>query len=408
MKCRFCGNHLENVFVDLVNAPPSNSYLTEEELSKPEVYYPLKLFICEQCFLVQIDEYKNSSEIFDNNYAYFSSYSTSWLNHAKGYVEMITDRFGYDRKSQIIELASNDGYLLQYFLEKDISVLGIEPAGNVAEAAGEKGIETINDFFSVELAERLVHQGRIADLIVGNNVFAHVPDVNDFVAGMKKVLKEDGVITLEFPHLMKLIEQKQFDTIYHEHYSYYSLYTSKLIFEAHGLDLFDVEQLPTHGGSLRIYGKHKEDASKDVHDRVTTLLAEEKNKGMQSVSYYTGFQNSVDRVKIDLLNFLLEQKSRQKQVIAYGAAAKGNTLLNYCGIKNDLIEYVVDASPHKRGKYLPGSHIKIVHEDRISETRPDYIIVLPWNLQEEITKQLDYVRKWDAEFVIPIPQLTLI
>ncbi len=408
MNCRFCNNILKYEFVDLVNSPLSNSYLAQEQLSEPETFYPLKLSLCESCFLVQIDEYKKYKEIFNENYAYFSSYSTSWIDHAKRYVDTIINRFGYNELSTVIELASNDGYLLQYFQTKKVQVLGIEPARNVALVAQAKGIETIVDFFGSRLAGQLIAQNRKADLIVGNNVFAHVPDINDFVVGMKMTLKDQGAITLEVPHLMQLIEQNQFDTIYHEHFSYFSFYTAGLIFEKHGLELFDVECISTHGGSLRIYGKHKEDTSKNISPNVAELLKEEEAKGMQTLSYYKGFQEKVDRVKVDLVSFLLEQKKKNAKVVAYGAAAKGNTLLNYCGIKNDLIEYVVDASPHKQGKFLPGSHIPITSEDMIKKNKPDYILILPWNLKDEITTQLNYVREWDSKFVIPIPQLEII
>lgn len=405
MKCRFCHHKLTHEFIDLVNAPPSNSFLTKKQLSEPEIFYPLKLMLCEECWLVQVDEYKKSEEIFNQNYAYFSSYSTSWLEHAKRYVEMIIDRFGFDENSQVIEIASNDGYLLQYFQLKQIPVLGIEPATNVAMSAQEKGIETIEAFFGVNLANRLVSQDKMADLIIGNNVFAHVPDVNDFAAGLKIALKDNGVITLEFPHLMQLIEQNLFDTIYHEHFSYFSFSIAKLIFEKHGLELFDVEQISTHGGSLRIYGKHKDDASKNISPNVTALLHEEKVKGMQTTEYYDGFQNKADRVKYDLIDFLIKQKKNGKKVAAYGAAAKGNTLLNYCGSKKDLIEFVVDASPHKQGMFLPGSHIPVVTEKEIKKTKPDFVIILPWNIKNEIIEQLSYIQEWGGKFVVPIPEI---
>ena len=405
MKCRFCGTTLAHEFIDLANAPPSNAFLTEKQLNEPETFYPLKLFVCHHCFLVQIDEYKDSKEIFNQNYAYFSSYSTSWLEHAKQYVEMIIARFGLDENSQVIEIASNDGYLLQYFQLKEIPVLGIEPATNVAMSAQEKGIETIEDFFGKNVANRLVSQDRMADLIIGNNVFAHVPDVNDFVAGLKIVLKDNGVITLEFPHLMQLIERNQFDTIYHEHFSYFSFFTAKLIFEKHGLELFDVEQISTHGGSLRIYGKHKDDATKNISPNVTALLNEEKAKGMQTTEYYDGFQNKADRVKYDLIDFLIKQQKNNKKVAAYGAAAKGNTLLNYCGIKRDLIKFVVDASPHKQGMFLPGSHIPVVKENEITRWKPDYVLILPWNIKDEIAEQLSYIREWGGQFVVAVPEI---
>ena len=408
MNCRFCNTLLTHEFVDLVNSPLSNSYLTKDQLNEPEIYYPLKLFVCEKCFLVQIDEYKKSNEIFDNNYAYFSSFSSSWLEHARRYVDMIIERFEFNEQSQVMELASNDGYLLQYFKAKGIPVLGIEPAANVAQDAREKGIETIVDFFGVRLVKELVMQNRKADLIIGNNVFAHVPDVNDFVSGMKMALKDKGVITLEFPHLMQLIEQNQFDTIYHEHFSYFSFYTAELIFEKQGLEVFDVEQIPTHGGSLRIYGKHKEDESKSISSNVVQLLKEEETKGMRTLDYYKGFQENVDKVKIDLVSFLIEQKKQNRKVVAYGAAAKGNTLINYCGIKKDSIEFVVDASPHKQGKFLPGSHIPIVGEELIKKGKPGHILILPWNLKDEITNQLNYAKEWNTKFVLPIPRLEIV
>lgn len=408
MNCRFCNNTLKHEFIDLANSPLSNSYLTKEQLNEPEVFYPLKVFVCENCFLVQINEHKKSKEIFDESYAYFSSYSTSWLNHTKKYVDMVTERFGYNEQSKVMELASNDGYLLQYFQKKNVPVLGIEPAQNVAQVAQEKGIKTIIDFFGEKIAKQLVAQDRKADLIIGNNVFAHVPDVNNFVAGMKIALRDDGVITLEFPHLMRLIEQNQFDTIYHEHFSYFSFYTAGRIFEKHGLELFDVEKIPTHGGSIRIYGKHKENASKSISSSVADLLKEEEAKGMRTLDYYKGFQGKVDEVKFNLLSFLIEQKKKNKKVAAYGAAAKGNTLLNYCGVKNDLIEFVVDASPHKQGKCLPGSHIPIVNQEMITKIKPDYILILPWNLKDEIIDQLNYVKEWDTKFVLPLPTLEIV
>jgi SAM-dependent methyltransferase len=407
MNCRFCNNNLTHEFIDLVNAPPSNSFLTKDQLNEPEVYYPLKLYVCNKCFLVQIDEYKKSDDIFNQDYAYFSSFSTSWLEHAKKYVAMITDRLELNAASHVIEIASNDGYLLQYFLEKQVPCLGIEPSASTAKAAIEKGIETIEKFFGVDLAERLAQKGEKADLIIGNNVLAHIPDINDFVRGLKIVLNSDGVITMEFPHLMRLVEQNQFDTIYHEHFSYLSFFTIRKIFAAHGLDLFDVEELPTHGGSLRIYAEHKEDASKITSSNVADLLREEEARKMLTISYYKGFQANVDKVKYDFVNFLLNQKKNRKKVAAYGAAAKGNTLLNYCGIKKDLIEFVVDASPHKQGKYLPGSHIPVVKEDEITRFKPDYILILPWNIRDEIMDQLSYIRKWSGRFVVPIPEIRI-
>ena len=407
MKCRFCHHELTHIFINLVNAPPSNSFLTKDQLNEPEVFYPLKLYVCDKCFLVQIDEYKKSDEIFNQDYAYFSSFSTSWLEHAKKYVDMITDRLELSTASHVMEIASNDGYLLQYFLEKQIPCLGIEPSANTAQTARKKGIETLEEFFGDDLAERLVQEGRKADLIIGNNVLAHVPDINNFVQGLKIALNSGGVVTMEFPHLMCLIQENQFDTIYHEHFSYLSFHTVRRIFAEHGLVLFDVEALSTHGGSLRIYARHDEDDSKPVTSNVTALLEKEASKGMLQLDYYLGFQQKADKVKHELLSFLLEQKKCGKIVSAYGAAAKGNTLLNYCGVKKDLIEFVVDASPHKQGKFLPGSHIPVVAEEMIKLNKPDYILILPWNLKDEIINQLNYANGWGAKFAIPIPLLEI-
>jgi len=407
MNCRFCNNPLTHEFIDLVNAPPSNSFLTQEQLTEPEIFYPLRLFVCDQCFLVQIDEYKKSDEIFNQDYAYFSSYSKTWLDHANRYVEMIIDRFGYDGRSQIMEIASNDGYLLQYFQAKQIPVLGIEPASKVAKAAREKGIDTIIDFFGLKLAKQLVAQNRKADLIIGNNVLAHVPNINDFVKGLKIALNPGGVITMEFPHLMHLIEGNQFDTIYHEHFSYLSFHTVRRIFAKHGLILFDVEELPTHGGSLRIYAGHDDDESKPVTSNVADMMEKESAAGMLGLNYYLNFQKKADQVKYGLVSFLLEQKKRGKKVAAYGAAAKGNTLLNYCGIKKDLVEFVVDASPYKHGKFSPGSHIPVVKEHEITRFKPDYVLILPWNIKDEITQQLSYIREWEGKFVVPIPRIRI-
>jgi 2-polyprenyl-3-methyl-5-hydroxy-6-metoxy-1,4-benzoquinol methylase len=408
MQCRFCKTELEHVFIDLFNSPPSNSFLTKEQLNEPEAFYPLKVYTCSNCFLVQIDEYKKSDAIFNNEYVYYSSYSSSWLAHAKRYVELMTERFGLNKDSQVIEIASNDGYLLQYFKQKNIPVLGIEPTANTAKVAEEKGIESIVDFFGVRLAKALVSKGIQADVLLGNNVLAHVPDINDFVAGMKIVLKPAGVITMEFPHLMQLIENSQFDTIYHEHFSYLSFYTVKKIFEAQGLEMFDVDELPTHGGSLRIYAKHKEDNSKTISDNVNVLLKKEEDKGMLDLSYYNNFQQKALNIKLALIDFLIKQKKAGKKVVAYGAAAKGNTLLNYCGIKNDLIDFVVDANPHKQNKWLPASHIPVVNEEYLKQTKPDYVVIFPWNLKDEITKQLNYIKGWNAQFVIAIPELQFI
>jgi len=399
---------LENVFIDLVNAPASNSFLTYGQLNEPEVFYPLKVFTCRECFLVQLDEYKKSDAIFNSDYVYFSSYSTTWLSHAKAYTEEMVRRFNYNQQSQVIELASNDGYLLQYFLEKNIPVLGIEPTANTAAVAIEKGIDTVVDFFGTKLAKKLVEQNKKADLLLGNNVLAHVPDIVDFVEGMKINLKENGVITMEFPHLMQLVENNQFDTIYHEHFSYLSFLTVKKIFEEQNLALFDVQEIPTHGGSLRIFAKHKTDPTKPISQNVLDLLRKEDEKGMNKLDYYNNFQQKAEMIKMDLTSFLIDQKKAGKKVAAYGAAAKGNTLLNYCGIKNDLIEFVVDANPHKQNKWLPASHIPVVHEETLKEAKPDFVVILAWNLREEIVRQLSYIRNWNGRFVIAIPALEII
>jgi SAM-dependent methyltransferase len=408
MQCRFCNQPLSNVFIDLINSPASNSFLNKDELDEPEQFFPLKVFTCHNCFLVQVDEYKKSDAIFDSNYVYFSSYSKSWLQHAKNYTDLMIQRFGYNKDSLVVEIASNDGYLLQYFKEKNIPVLGIEPTANTAEVAQNKGINSVVDFFGTRLAKKLVNDNIKADLLLGNNVLAHVPDIVDFVSGMKIILKENGVITMEFPHLLQLIENNQFDTIYHEHFSYLSFNTVKKIFEAQQLEIFDVDEIPTHGGSLRIYAKHKEDQTKSISDNVRLLLSKEEKQGLLSLNYYLEFQSKALKVKLDITDFLIHQKRNNKNVAAYGAAAKGNTLLNYCGIKNDLIDFVVDANPHKQNKFLPGSHIPVVNEDYLKEKRPDFIIIFPWNLKIEIIQQLAYIKDWGGKFVIPIPELEII
>ena len=408
MQCRFCKTPLSNIFIDLVNSPASNSFLSVDELNEPETFYPLKVYTCHNCFLVQVDEYKKSDAIFDSNYVYFSSYSTSWLQHAKQYTEMMTNRFGYNEKSLVIEVASNDGYLLQYFKQKNIPVLGIEPTANTADAAKQKGIETVIDFFGVRLAKELVAKELKADVLLGNNVLAHVPDILDFVGGMKIILNDTGVVTMEFPHLMQLVDNNQFDTIYHEHFSYLSFYTVKQIFESQGLQIFDVEEISTHGGSLRIFAKHDTDNTKNISENVAALLAKEKEKGLTGLPYYSNFQQKALKVKLDLTEFLIQQKSVGKKVAAYGAAAKGNTMLNYCGIKNDLISFVVDANPHKQNKFLPASHIPVVNEQYLKNEQPDFVIIFPWNLKEEITHQLAYIKDWGGKFVVAIPHLQII
>ena len=408
MNCRFCKQELSNVFIDLINSPASNSFLSKEELNEPEVFYPLKVYTCSNCFLVQVDEYKKSDAIFDSNYVYFSSYSTSWLAHAKKYTELMIERFKFNESSRVIEIASNDGYLLQYFKEKNVPVIGIEPTANTAAVAIAKGIENVVDFFGVRLATTLAAEDKKADLLLGNNVLAHVPDIVDFVGGMKIILKDTGVITMEFPHLMQLVDNNQFDTIYHEHFSYLSFYTVKQIFESQGLQMFDVEEIPTHGGSLRIYAKHSEDGSKEISENVTTLLKKETDKGLATTAYYDNFQQKALKVKLDITDFLIQQKRAGKTVAAYGAAAKGNTLMNYCGIKYDLVDFVVDANPHKQGKFLPASHIPVVNEQFLKDAKPDFVIILPWNLKDEITVQLHYIKEWGGQFVIPIPELQLL
>lgn len=409
MECRFCKTELEHVFIDLVNSPASNSFLTKDQLNEPETFYPLKVYTCDNCFLVQVDEYKKSDAIFNSDYVYFSSYSTSWLQHAKKYTDLMVERFAFNEESQVIEIASNDGYLLQYFKEKNIPVMGIEPTANTAEVAMGKGIKTIVEFFGVELADRLANHWEVkADLLLGNNVLAHVPDIVDFVGGMKIILADTGVITMEFPHLVQLIDNSQFDTIYHEHFSYLSFHTVKQIFESQGLELFDVDELPTHGGSLRIYAKHQEDSSKSISANVKALLDKEVTKGITSLSYYLNFQQKALEVKLDMTSFLIEQQRKGKRVAAYGAAAKGNTLLNYCGIKNDLIDFVVDANPNKQNKWLPASHIPVMNEEHLKTSKPDFVIILPWNLRDEITAQLSYIKEWGGKFVIPIPKLEVI
>jgi 2-polyprenyl-3-methyl-5-hydroxy-6-metoxy-1,4-benzoquinol methylase len=403
MNCRFCKKTLSTKFADLINCPPSNSFLSAKELNEPEKYYPLSIYVCDSCFLVQVEEYKKAKEIFSGDYVYFSSYSRSWVEHARRYVECMIARFGYNENSLVIEIASNDGYLLQHFKNRDVPVLGIEPTKNTANVALLKGIPTIVEYFSTKFAQKLTQKG---DLLIGNNVLAHVPDIDDFVQGLKTALKPDGVITMEFPHLLRLVSECQFDTIYHEHYSYLSFTSVKRIFEAHDLELFDVEEQPTHGGSLRIFAKHTNDTTKQVCPHVTKMLEKEKVAGITTLEYYQNFQERVNSIKYKMLTFLIEKKKEGKKVIGYGAAAKGNTLLNYAGIKgNDLIEFVVDAAPSKQNKYLPGSHIPVYTEEKIREFRPDYIIIFPWNLKEEIREQLSYVSEWSCSFVVFIPDI---
>ena len=407
-KCRFCGSPLEQTFADLGMSPVSNAFLKREQLNLKEPFYPLHAYVCSGCLLVQLEQFESPDAIFNDEYAYFSSFSDSWLKHAKEYADAMVRRFGFDPSSFVVEIASNDGYLLQYFVEKKIPVLGVEPSANVAEAARKKGVDTLVKFFGVDTAKELAAKGRKADLLLGNNVLAHVPDLNDFVAGMKILLKPDGVITMEFPHLLRLMRENQFDTIYHEHFSYFSFLTVEKVFARHGLTLFDVQPLSTHGGSLRIFAKHAEDRSKAITNAVNALLAEERGANLDKLSTYDEFAEKVRITKRKLLQFLIQAKEGGKSVAAYGAPAKGNTLLNYCGVRTDFIDYAVDRSPHKQGMFLPGTHIPIFEPERIFETKPDYLLILPWNLKEEIVQQMSGIRAWGGRFVVPIPEVAVI
>lgn len=407
MNCRFDGLPIEDKFLDLGTCPPSNSLLRESQLNEPEMNYPLQLYVSDRTWLVQVEEFKRASEIFNEDYAYFSSFSSSWLAHSKAYVEMIIPKLGLSNSSQVIEVASNDGYLLQYFEQRGIPCLGIEPTRNTARVSQEKGIPTLIEFFTKELAEKLVSEGKSADLILGNNVFAHVPDINNFLSGLKMILKPSGTITLEFPHLMELIENNQFDTIYHEHFFYFSLNAVCSIFKKHGLKVYDVESLPTHGGSLRVYGTHVENDQLMRSESVIELLQKEETAGMLTLDYYEGFSVRVNKIKYDLLQFLISKKNEGASVVAYGAAAKGSTLLNFCGIRSDLIQFAADLSPHKQGKFMPWSRIPIVDPGLLEELKPDYILILPWNIKEEIMEQLSYVKSWGAKFVTAIPGVTV-
>ncbi|MCA8829541.1 class I SAM-dependent methyltransferase [Hymenobacter sp. BT728] len=403
--CRFCGAPLDFTFVNLGTSPLCQDHVRPHEFNRAEAFYPLHARVCRECFLVQLDEFVTSEEIFQNDYAYFSSYSASWLRHARRYTDMMTERFQLTPDSLVIEVASNDGYLLQYFVEKKIPVLGIEPAANVASYAQAKGINTLVRFFGSDTARYVAELSGKADLLLGNNVLAHVPDINDFVAGMHLLLKPDGIITMEFPHLLRLMEGNQFDTIYHEHFSYLSFFTVEQIFACHGLTLFDVEELPTHGGSLRIYARHTASAAHPVTSRVAELRERELAAGVNDLAYYANFEEKAKETKRKLLEFLIAAKRDGKTVVGYGAPGKGNTLLNYCGIRTDFLDYTVDVSPHKQGNFLPGTRIPICHPDRIRQTRPDYVLILPWNLREEIMEQMQDIREWGGRFVVPIPEV---
>ncbi len=404
--CRFCGSELQHTFVDLGMQPLCESYLSPDQLNQMEPFYPLHTYVCKNCFLVQLEEYVSPERIFAE-YAYFSSYSETWLNHAKNYAEMIINRLGLDRKSQVVEIGSNDGYLLQYFAQKSIPVLGVEPAANVAAAAIRSGIPTNVQFFGLKTANDLAAEKKHADLLIGNNVLAQVPDLNGFVKSMKILLKPKGTITMEFPHLMKLMAGNQFDTIYHEHFSYFSFLTAERVFAAQDLTIYDVEELPTHGGSLRIYARHSEDASKRVTRQVDELRAKENTEGFTNLEKYFSFAEKVKETKRALLGSLISLRRKKKSIVGYGAPGKGNTLLNYCGIRSDFLDYTVDRNHYKQGKFLPGTHIPIFHPDKIEETKPDYVLILPWNLKDEIMKQMSYIGKWGGRFIVPIPEVKI-
>lgn len=407
MKCRHCGADASLPFIDLGGAPPSNAYLTTNTLRAPEKYFPLRVLVCTGCWLVQTEDYAGADELFAADYAYFSSFSITWLEHAERYVTEMVERFDLSATSHVVEVAANDGYLLQYVKARDIPCLGIEPTAGTAGAAREKGIAVVEEFFGVRLARELASQGRQADLTAANNVLAHVPDINDFVGGFSILLKPTGVATFEFPHLLRLVAENQFDTIYHEHYSYLSLSTVNRIFERNGLHVFDVEELPTHGGSLRVFAQRRDSSDREVSIRVREMLMREAVAGIMTPEFYAGFQAKADRVKNDLLAFLIETNRAGKKVSAYGAAAKGNTLLNYGGVRPDLLPWVVDRNPAKQGKYLPGSRIPIVDESRLREARPDFVVILPWNLREEVMAQLEYIRAWGGQFVTAVPTITV-
>jgi SAM-dependent methyltransferase len=405
-QCRFCGSGLQRTFVDLGLSPLCETYPAASDFQRGEHYYPLHVYVCENCFLVQLEEYESAENIF-SDYAYFSSFSDSWLKHSETYCNKMKARFGLNEQSFVVEVASNDGYLLQYFVRQGVPVLGIEPAANVAKVAIEKGVPSLVRFFGTKLAKELAAEGRCADLVLGNNVLAQVPDLNDFVEGLKILLNPDGVITLEFPHLLRLIELNEFDTIYHEHFSYFSMLTTIRIMEAHGLRVFDVEELKSHGGSLRVYACRAESSVHKLQPTVAKVLADEEKAGLSSPAGYESFARQVRETKMALVEFLLEAAKQGKSVAGYGAPGKSATLLHYCGIGNDLIAYTVDRSPYKQGRFLPGNHIPIFHPDRIRETRPDYVVILPWNLKDEIREQLRFIREWGGRFVVPIPKVTI-
>ena len=406
--CRFCASPLEVTFCDLGMSPLSNSFLKPEQLSRHEPFYPLRVWVCSNCFLVQLEEFEPPEHIFSDEYAYFSSYSDTWLEHCRRYVEDMSRRFALGAKHLVVEIASNDGYLLQYFVQRGVPVLGIEPAANCARVAEQKGVRTRVAFFGTRLAEELAREGQRADLLLGNNVLAHVPNLNDFVQGLKRLLAPQGVVTMEFPHLLNLIEQNQFDTIYHEHFSYLSFLTVEKVFAQHGLALFDVNEIPTHGGSLRIFARHADDASKPAGATLRALRAKETRAGLDRLETYTAFDDKVKRTKRRLLEFLVTAKNQGKRIAGYGAPAKGNTLLNYCGVRADFLDFTVDRSPHKQGCFLPGTRLPIFPPDKLKEARPDYVLILPWNLKDEIVQQVGYIRDWGGRFVVPIPEVAVL
>jgi SAM-dependent methyltransferase len=408
MKCRHCSSELKHTFVDLGSSPPSNAYLSKEALKEPEQWYPLKVMVCDHCLLVQTEDFVKVDTMFASDYAYFSSYSTSWLDHAKDYVEKVSSKFYLNSNSIVVEIAANDGYLLQYIKDKNIPCYGIEPTHSTAQAAREKGIEVVEDFFGVDVASRLEKQGRQADLMIANNVLAHVPDINDFVQGFSILLKPNGIATFEFPHVLNLMNNNQFDTIYHEHYSYLSFTAVCNIFDFNGLAVFDVEQIPTHGGSLRVFAQLSDSGSYKVNTNVVDLLEKEDRAGMNSINTYRGFQEQAEDIKNNFLSFLIKTKNNGHSVVGYGAAAKGSTLLNFSGVRPDLLPYVVDKSEAKKDKFMPGSRVPIMSETQLKKDKPDYIVIFPWNIQDEVIEQLAYVKKWGGKFVVFIPFMRVI
>ncbi|MEM9644690.1 MAG: class I SAM-dependent methyltransferase [Planctomycetota bacterium] len=408
MKCRHCNHELTLPLVDLGSAPPSNAYLTQQTLQSPEKWFPLRVLVCDRCWLVQTEDFTDASDLFSEDYAYFSGFSAAWLQHSERYVGEMIDRFGLDSGNHVVEVAANDGYLLQYVQAAGIPCTGVEPTSSTANAARKKGIEIVEQFFGVELGEQLIQSGKGADLTIANNVLAHVPDINDFVGGFTALLNPGGVATFEFPHLVRLVDDHQFDTIYHEHFSYLSLTAVHSVFQNNGLSVFDVESLPTHGGSLRVFAQPADTGTQTVSSRVAQTLSDERQAGVDTTEYYSGFQSQTERVKDAFLAFLIEAKRNGKRVAAYGAAAKGNTFMNFAGVRPDLIEFVVDRNPAKQGKWMPGSRIPITDESELKRRKPDFIVILPWNLTSEIASQLDYVRGWDARFVRAIPELELL